>query len=124
MRILIVDDIPFVRKAMNQILTRLGHEIVGEATNGREAIDLYVQTQPDFVLMDLAMPLMNGIEATRQIMKINSQANVVILSSLTQENLISEAILAGAKDYVVKPFEASEVERVLNHPGEKIAQYA
>lgn len=124
MRILIVDDIPFVRKAMNQILTRLGHEVVGEATNGREAIDLYVQTQPDFVLMDLAMPLMNGIEATRQIMKINPQANVVILSSLTQENLISEAILAGAKDYVVKPFEASEVERVLNHPGEKIAQYA
>lgn len=93
---------------------RLGHQVVGEATNGKEAIDQYAATQPDVILMDVAMPLLNGIEATRQILKINPHAKIYILSSMTQENLIIDAMAAGAADYIAKPFEISEIEQVLS----------
>ena len=112
-RILIVDDISFVRKSLKQILTSLGYEVVGEAMNGREAVELYEQIQPDLVTMDLAMPIMNGIEATKEILKLDPAASIVILTALTQENLATDAILAGAKDYIVKPFLSSDVSRVL-----------
>jgi two-component system chemotaxis response regulator CheY len=111
--VLIVDDIAFVRKTLKQILTSHGYKVVGEAENGIDAIELYESTRPDLVTMDLVMPNMNGVAATRAILKNDPDAKIVILSGMMQENLVSEAIMAGAKDYIVKPFQTDEVMRVL-----------
>ncbi len=111
--VLIVDDIPFVRKTLKQILTNLGYRIVGEAETGEDAVRLFKETKPDIVTMDLVMPLMNGVEATRKIIQADQSAKVVILSAMMQENLVTEAIIAGAKDYIMKPFQTDEVARVL-----------
>jgi two-component system chemotaxis response regulator CheY len=112
--VLIADDIPYVRKTLKQILQNRGFRVVGEAENGEEAVRLYLETRPDLVIMDLVMPKMNGIDATRVILKRDPEARIVILSAMTQENLVTEAIQAGAKDYVVKPFQTDEVMRVLH----------
>ncbi len=113
--VLIVDDIAYIRKTLKQILTSKGFRVVGEAVNGEEAVRLYEEIRPDFVTMDLVMPIMNGVEATKQILKLDSAAIVVILSSMAEENLVTEAILAGAKDYIVKPFQTDEVIKVISH---------
>jgi two-component system chemotaxis response regulator CheY len=94
--VLIVDDIAYVRKTMKQILTSHGYRVVGEAENGAEAVRMYAEVRPDFVTMDLVMPVMNGVEAT-----------------MMQENLVTEAILVGAKDYIVKPFQTEEILKVI-----------
>ncbi len=112
--VLIVDDIAYVRKTLKQILSARGFHIVGEAENGEEAIQLYSELRPDIVTMDLVMPIMNGVEATRGILAIDPQAIVVVLSAMMQENLVADAILVGAKDYIIKPFAAEDVMRVLN----------
>ena len=112
--VLIVDDISYVRKTLKQILTSQGFRVVGEAASGEEAIRLYEETQPHFVTMDLVMPVMNGVEATRSILKFDPQAKVIVLSGMMQENLVTEALLAGAKDYVVKPFQTQDVIRVID----------
>ena len=111
--VLIVDDIPFVRKTLKQILINLGYRIVGEAENGEDAIRLYGETKPTLVTMDLVMPLMNGVEATKKILQFDPSANIVILSAMMQENLATDAILAGAKDYIMKPFQTEEVASIL-----------
>lgn len=111
--VLIADDIPYVRKTLKQILQNRGYRVVGEAENGDDAVRLYFETRPDLVIMDLVMPRMNGIDATRVILKRDPEAKIVILSAMTQENLVTEAIQAGAKDYVIKPFQTDEVMRVL-----------
>lgn len=113
--VLIVDDIPFVRKTLKQILLNLGYKVVGEAETGEEAIRAFQESKPDIVTMDLVMPIMNGIEATRRIIEINPFAKIVILSAMMQENLVTEAIIAGAKDYLMKPFQTDEVARVLKN---------
>ncbi len=113
--VLIVDDIAFVRKTMKQILSSHGYRVVGEAENGIEAIKLYEETLPDLVTMDLTMPQMTGVVATREILKNFPDAKIVILSAMMQEDLVTEAILAGAKDYIVKPFQTDEVMRVLRN---------
>ena len=112
--VLIVDDIPYVRKTLKQILSSHGFRVVGEAENGEEAVQLYSEVQPDFVLMDLVMPVLNGVEATKRILKMDSSACIVILSAMMQENLVTEAILAGARDYVVKPFQTEEILKVIH----------
>ena len=111
--VLIVDDIPFVRKTLKQILINQGFKIVGEAETGEEAVQLYRETQPTIVTMDLVMPIMNGVEATKKILHFDPTAQIVILSAMMQENLVTEAILAGAKDYIMKPFQTEDVARVL-----------
>ena len=98
--VLIVDDIPFVRKTLKQILINQGYRVVGEAENGEEAIQLYHETKPNLVTMDLIMPIMNGVEATKKILQSDPAAIIVILSGMMQENLVTEAIIAGAKDYI------------------------
>jgi two-component system chemotaxis response regulator CheY len=113
MTVLIVDDIPYVRKTLKQILTSHGYRVVGEAENGDEAVRLYQETRPDIVTMDLVMPFKNGIQATRDILRIDDSARIVILSAMMQETLVTEAIHAGAKDYIVKPFVTEEVLKVL-----------
>ncbi len=115
-KILIVDDALFMRKMLSDIIHKEGFEICGEAENGKEAIDKYQQLQPDLVTMDIVMPKINdidGIMAVKEIMKINPQAKVVMVSAMGQHSLVVEAIQAGAKDFVTKPFQPSRVIEAL-----------
>ncbi len=102
--ILIVDDLAFVRMMQKEMLTKHGFDVVGEATNGQESVKLYKQLHPDVVLMDITMPGMNGIDALKEIKKMDSEANVIMCSALGQQKLIISAIQSGAKDFIVKPF--------------------
>lgn len=110
-RILIADDLSFMRMIQKEILTKRGYTIVGEASNGLEAVEKFRSLRPDLVLLDITMPLMNGLEAMRKIFGIDPQARVIMCSALGQQNLIVEAIRAGVKDFIVKPFKA---ERILS----------
>lgn len=112
--VLIVDDIPYVRNTLKQILTNAGFHVVAEAQNGEEAVHMFRKYKPTLVTMDLVMPVLSGIEATRMIMKEDKSAKIVVLSSMAQENLVTEAIHAGARDYILKPFHAQDVIRVLS----------
>jgi two-component system chemotaxis response regulator CheY len=103
-RFLIVDDTQFMRKMAADCLKQNGYEVVGEATNGREAIELYEELIPDIVLMDLTMPEMNGIDAIKEILKLDPDAVVLICSASNQQDLIFDALEAGAKGYLMKPF--------------------
>src|SRR5688572_26084372 len=111
--VLIVDDIPFVRKTLADIFTAAHYQVVGEAADGAQAIDSYIQLRPDIVTMDVVMPQMSGIDATRKILKIDKNAKIIIISAMGQENLVMEAIDAGAKDYLLKPFTSEDVLRSL-----------
>lgn len=123
--VLIVDDIAFVRKTLSEIFMQAHYQVVGEAENGLEAIKQYQKLKPDLVTMDIVMPEMSGIEATRKITRINPAAKVIIISAMGQEQLVMEAINVGAADYILKPFTAQEViktaERVLHidHPSQR-----
>jgi two-component system, chemotaxis family, chemotaxis protein CheY len=116
-RLLLVDDLGFMRTALREILEEAGMLVVGEAENGKEAVELYLKLNPAVVLMDITMPVMNGIEALRQIRIIDSNALIVMCSALGQEKTILRAIQLGAHDFVVKPFTrkriVSAVEKAL-----------
>lgn len=113
-KILITDDAAFMRMQLKNILTKLGHEIVGEAENGREAIDKYKELQPELVTMDITMPEMNGVEAVKEIKKINANATVIMCSAMGQQGMVIEAIQAGAKDFIVKPFTAERIKEAVD----------
>jgi two-component system chemotaxis response regulator CheY len=116
--IMIVDDASFMRAVLKKIVLQAGHEVVAEAANGDDAISQYQQAQPDLVLMDIIMPpgpkAKDGIEALRHIVAFNPAAKVIMCSSMGQQALIAEAIKSGAKDFVVKPFQAQKVLEVLS----------
>lgn len=113
--VLIVDDIPFVRKTLSKILTDAHYEVIGEATNGREAIEKYFKLRPDIITMDVVMPQITGIEAARRILKKDKDAKIIMISAMNQENLIMEAINAGAKDYILKPFDPQQILSAIDH---------
>jgi two-component system chemotaxis response regulator CheY len=108
-RVLITDDALFMRTTLKNMLTKNGYEVVGEAANGREAVELYEQIRPDVVTMDITMPEMDGITAVKEIRKIDSGANIIMCSAMGQKNMVLEAITAGAKDFIVKPFQPDKV---------------
>ncbi|WP_372589425.1 chemotaxis protein CheY [Fervidobacterium pennivorans subsp. shakshaketiis] len=108
-RILVVDDAAFMRMMLKDILTKAGHEVVGEAANGVEAVEKYKELRPDVVTMDITMPEMNGIDAIKEIKKIDPNATVIVCSAMGQQAMIIEAIQAGAKDFIVKPFQPARV---------------
>ena len=122
-RILIVDDAAFMRMMIKNIITKNGYEVIGEAENGQVAVELYKQHKPDLVTMDITMPEMNGIEGVKAICGIDPDANIIMCSAMGQQAMVMEAIQAGAKDFVVKPFQQDRIlqaiERVLTRAGQQ-----
>lgn len=107
--ILICDDAAFMRMMIKDILTKNGYNVVGEAENGVKAIEMYKETKPDLVLMDITMPEMDGIGALKGIRSEDPNANVIMCSAMGQQAMVIEAIQSGAKDFIVKPFQAERV---------------
>jgi two-component system chemotaxis response regulator CheY len=113
-RVLIADDASFMRQMIREIIEPEGFEVVGEATNGIEAVEQFVTLRPDIVTMDIVMPKRSGIDAVKGIMAEDGQAKVVMCSALGQETLVQEALQAGARDFIVKPFKPDAVLTTLN----------
>ena len=107
--VLVCDDAIFMRTTISDILTQAGFEVVGEAESGTQAVEKYHALKPDLVTMDIVMPDMGGIEAVREICKTDPDAKILMCSAMGQQALVVEAIQAGAKDFVVKPFQPSRV---------------
>jgi two-component system, chemotaxis family, chemotaxis protein CheY len=113
MRVLIVDDSMFMRRILGEVLVNLGHEIVGEAKNGKDAFDKYRVLKPDLVTMDITMPEYNGIWGVQKIVEYDKNALVIMCSAMGQMALVLESIQSGAKDFIVKPFESSRVAEAI-----------
>jgi two-component system chemotaxis response regulator CheY len=107
--VLVCDDAIFMRTMISDILSQAGFEVVGEAESGIQAVAKYRELKPDLVTMDIVMPDMGGIEAVREICKADPEAKILMCSAMGQQALVVEAIQAGAKDFVVKPFQPSRV---------------
>ncbi len=107
--VLVCDDAIFMRTMISDILSQAGFDVIGEAETGVQAVERFKELKPDLVTMDIVMPDMGGIDAVREIMKIEPAAKVLMCSAMGQQALVVEAIQAGAKDFVVKPFQPSRV---------------
>lgn len=112
-RVLIADDALFMRNMIKDVFSGDDFEVVGEAANGVEAIERYKELSPDITTMDIVMPQKSGIEAVREIVKIDGNAKIVMCSALGQESLVMEAIEAGAADFIVKPFKPEKVLEIV-----------
>ena len=108
-RVLIVDDAAFMRMMIKDILEKNGFDVVGEASNGQIAVEMYKKEKPDIVTMDITMPDMDGIEAVKQIKAFAPEAKIIMCSAMGQQSMVMDAIRAGAKDFIVKPFQADRV---------------
>mgnify|MGYP000785877942 FL=1 len=107
--ILIVDDAAFMRMMIKDILTKNGYTVAGEAENGAKAVEKYTELKPDLVLMDITMPEMDGIQALKKIRELDPKASVIMCSAMGQQAMVIESIQSGAKDFIVKPFQADRV---------------
>ena len=107
--ILICDDAAFMRMMIKDILTKNGYTVAGEAENGLRAVERYNELKPDLVLMDITMPEMDGIQALKKIKSIDSGAKIIMCSAMGQQAMVIESIQSGAKDFIVKPFQADRV---------------
>ena len=108
-RVLVVDDAAFMRMMVKDILTKNGYEGVGEAENGMKALEKYQELKPDLTTMDITMPEMDGISAVKEIKKVDPNAKIVMCSAMGQQAMVIEAIQAGARDFIVKPFQPDRV---------------
>jgi len=119
--VLIVDDTRFFRRMLSSVLRRAGHEVVGEADDGQEALELYEDLHPDVVVMDLVMPRTSGFEATRELASRHPGARVIVCSALTDSRSVQQAMQAGAADFVVKPLDPGRmlaaIERIVSGRG-------
>ncbi|GIO41825.1 MULTISPECIES: response regulator [Paenibacillus] len=113
-RILIVDDAAFMRMMIRDILTKNGFEVVGEAQDGAQAVEKFKELRPDLVTMDITMPEMDGIAALKEIKNMDANARVIMCSAMGQQAMVIDAIQAGAKDFIVKPFQADRVIEAIN----------
>jgi two-component system chemotaxis response regulator CheY len=113
-RILIVDDAAFMRMMIRDILSKNGFEVVGEAQDGSQAIEKFKELRPDLITMDITMPEMDGIAALKEIKKVDPAAKVIMCSAMGQQAMVIDAIQAGAKDFIVKPFQADRVIEAIN----------
>lgn len=108
-KVLIVDDAAFMRMMIKDILEKNGFEVVGEASNGLKAVELYKSENPDIVTMDITMPDMDGIEAVKAIKAFDPSAKIIMCSAMGQQSMVMDAIKSGARDFIVKPFQADRV---------------
>lgn len=113
-KILIVDDSIIMRKNLEFILKNSNHQIVGQATNGKQAVELYKECKPDLVTMDISMPFMSGTDAVSEIISIDPSAKIIMISAINQKQLVFEAIKKGAKHYIVKPIDAENVIKTID----------
>ena len=118
-RILVADDASFMRQMIREIVESEGHEVVGEAADGVEAVDEFKKLHPDVVTMDIVMPKRSGIDAVRSIIAVDATAVVVMCSALGQETLVTEALQAGARDFIIKPFKPDAVLETIKKVLEK-----
>ncbi len=114
LKILIADDSIITTKKLTLIFQELGHNVICTAKNGKEAVEMFRQNKPDFVSMDITMPELDGIVATKEIISINDDAMILIITSHGQEQMVIEAIEAGAMGYVLKPFSKEKIEEQIN----------
>ncbi len=112
-KVLIVDDAKFMREKLKNIFKELGFIIAGEAFDGDSAVNLYEELKPDLVTMDIVMPNKNGIDAIREILEKDPEAKIVVITTLGQENVVVEALDAGAEDFVVKPFSKQDIKKLI-----------
>jgi two-component system chemotaxis response regulator CheY len=110
---MVVDDALFMRNMIKDIFTRAGYDVVGEAENGEVALELYQEVKPDLVTMDIVMPRRSGIDALQDIMAIDPDACIIMVSALGQDSLVLEAVESGAKDFIVKPFKEDKVLEIV-----------
>ncbi len=115
--VLITDDTAFMGMTLRNVIEKHGYEVVGEAGDGKEAVELYKELKPDMVTMDITMPRMDGITAIKEIMKIDPNAKIIVCSAMGQKPMVIEALSAGAKDFLVKPFDAERVVESLRKIG-------
>ncbi len=107
--ILLVDDAAFMRMMIKDILTKNGYDVVGEAENGFKAVEKFKELSPDLVIMDITMPEMDGIQAVKAIREVNGDAKIIMCSAMGQQAMVIEAIQSGARDFIVKPFQADRI---------------
>lgn len=112
--VLVVDDASFMRMMIKDILEKNDYEIAGEAKDGQEAVDLYKELSPDLVTMDITMPEMDGITALKEIKTFDPSAKIIMCSAMGQQAMVIDSIQAGAKDFIVKPFQAERVLEAIN----------
>ena len=116
-RVLITDDTAFMRMTLRNVLEKNGYEVVGEAEDGYQAVEQYMLSKPDLVTMDITMPNMDGITAIKKIMEKDPEAKIVVVSAMGQKALVIEALNSGAKDFIVKPFQADRIVEALQKVG-------
>ncbi len=114
-KVLIVDDAAFMRVSIKNMLGKNGFEVVGEAENGKVAIQKYQDLSPDVVTMDITMPEMDGLTSLKKILAIDPNANVIMISAMGQESMVREAVLSGAKGFIVKPFKEDVIVAAFNN---------
>lgn len=114
-KLLIVDDAMFMRKMIRKTMEAMGSFVITEAVDGVEAVRIYKELQPDLVMMDITMPNKNGLEALEEICDFDPSAKVIMCSAIGQEPMITQALTLGALDFIVKPFKADELTRVVGH---------
>ena len=115
LRFLVVDDAIFMRTVLKKMLSEEGFEVVGEAGNGIDAIQMAAKLKPDIVTLDITMPEMDGIKAVPEILKVSPDSKIIMCSALGQQAMVVDAIKKGAKDFIVKPFEKSRVLQAINN---------
>lgn len=113
-KILVVDDASFMRMMLKDILTKNGHEVIGEAENGSSGYNKYMELKPDLVTLDITMPEMSGIDCLKKIRESDPSAKVIMCSAMGQQAMVIESIQAGAKDFIVKPFQSDRVVESVN----------
>ena len=112
-RILVVDDAAFMRMMVRDMLKKIGHQVAGEAVDGFQAFRMYKELKPDLVTMDVTMPEMDGVEAVKEIMAFDRDAKIIMISAMGQQAIVMDCIKAGAKDFIVKPFNIDILEEAV-----------
>jgi len=112
--VLVVDDAAFMRVTIKNMLEKNGFAVVGEAENGKVAVQKFNELQPDIVTMDITMPEMDGLAALKAIMQVNAEAKIVMMTAMGQQGMVKDAVMAGAKGFIVKPFKEETVLSALN----------